>query len=185
MFIDLSTVVLEANSPYGEWLAGGTIAAFVAIAVSIFFSYKEQKASNQTQMMDMFQSYSKQLTDLIQRESDLKTQAECEAYAMNYLDTVDQIAYLYNKEFISDKISWYFENHFRYGLTIHDWLINHHITEAAATEKDLWADLLKISHILREESLDKLPEDQLPYAMQEYDSLKRDVRSVDAKFGEK
>jgi hypothetical protein len=147
------------------------IGAFTAIAVPIVLSYREQKTANQNRVMDLFQNFTKQLTELIEREGNLRTKSQCEAYAMNYLDTVDEIAFLYNSKKIGE-ITWYFEDHFRYGITIHKWMINHRIVEETKEEKDRWSDLLKISKFLWDEHLGVLPEDQLPYAMQKYASLK-------------
>ena len=74
-----------------------------------------------SEVLEIMRNYSKQLTDLSGREPDLQTKIDCSVYAEQYLDTLEQIAYLFNKKSLATDAVTYFENNFSYGLTLKKW----------------------------------------------------------------
>ena len=117
VFGGTDTVTLE------EWtLVIGVVIAAIASAAGLIFSYKENRRAQNERQLNLVQGFSGQLTILKDKERSLKTKKDCVTYALNFVDLLDQIAYLQEEEKIPKQISKYFENEFSYGLTMIDWL---------------------------------------------------------------
>jgi hypothetical protein len=93
-------------------------------------------------LLDIITNYGKQLTRLVDKERNLKTKLDCTVYVEQYLDTLEQIAYLFNSKALAADIPTYFENNFSYGLTMLTWY-----REKLGTTEDesgeRWSDFLK------------------------------------------
>jgi len=142
-----ATAAPDPNELYREeirWLFLGVIATAGGIAVSIVFSAWENRREDQTRFLQLVKDYSKELKELTNEERTLKTQLDCETYAINYLDLMDQIAYLYNQKKIPKKVGHYFDNYFAYALTILEWVNKHKIRTLQDPKKeDEWSDLVE------------------------------------------
>ena len=113
----------------------GIIIAVVTSAIGIFFQAKEQKRARHERNLSIVEGYSSQLTELKNKERTLKTKKDCETYAQNYLDLMDQIAYLCRKgRGIPKDVRDYFENDFAYALTIIWWLKENNLIKAESIE---------------------------------------------------
>lgn len=124
-------LVLAANGsePVDKWFDiedytfWGIIVVVGTSIVGFTYQARENERARQERNLSVIASYSSQLTELKNKERELKTKKDCETYAQNYLDLMDQIAYLCNeKRGISKEISSYFENEFGYALTLLWWL---------------------------------------------------------------
>ena len=72
-------------------------------------------------VLEIMKGYNDSLIKLTEKETNLGTQVECAVYAEQYLDTLDQIAYLFNTRALATDASTYFENNFAFGLTLKIW----------------------------------------------------------------
>jgi len=81
----------------------------------------EEEGLKPNEVLEIMRSYSKQLTDLSSKETKLQTQIDCSVYAEQYLDTLEEIAYLFNRQNLATDAVTYFENNFAYGRTLKEW----------------------------------------------------------------
>ena len=81
----------------------------------------EEEGINPEEILEIMREYSTELIELTEKETGLKTQVDCAVYAEQYLDTLDQIAYLLNTKALATDSSTFFENNFAYGLTLKIW----------------------------------------------------------------
>ncbi len=117
----------------------------------------------------------------------MKTKADCESYAWNYLDIVDSIAYLYKKTIIPSDVIDYFDNNTLYALLLREWLLKNKIRDEMPADAETWSDLINFckEHKMAEfdsknnmkMNFDKEKE-RLPYAMQNYQDLPDDERLI-------
>jgi hypothetical protein len=200
MIFDLSNIVLALtqSDPNGSvdqtvtYVAIGSFAAVAAIAVSSVFSFYSEKRQRNSTLLETLQSFSAKLSDLTQKEGSLSNKADCQSYAMNYLDIVDAIAYTYKKKIIPPDVINYFDNNFLYALLLREWLIENKIIQILKPEYETWSDL--ISFCKKHENVTFNSEnrmetnydnkkwnfnneiEKLPFAMQQYDRLPDDAR---------
>ena len=169
VFIDLGSIALA--TVLGDeipWIAAGTIFAGVSILVSAYFSIRAVINTNSTRIMEMHQRFNQQVSDQLEKESNLKTQLDCDLYARTYLNVVDGIAFLYKQRTIPESFVDYFENYFSYGLTILEWMGKHKLTVGTVIAKDTWTDLQYLCEMY---NIKELKEDQLPLTMQKFNEL--------------
>ena len=125
------------------------------------------------QLLGIITSFGKQLTDLIDKERHLKTKLDCTVYAEQYLDTLEQIAYLFNSKALATDIPTYFENNFSYGLTIMNWYVTKLGADIAQAETR-WSDFKKYTDEWEKDKdgkfipLEPFQENKLPDSMIEY-----------------
>jgi hypothetical protein len=122
---------------------------------------------------------------LTEKESSLKTKADCESYAWNYLDIVDTIAYMYQGKKIPPDVIDYFDNNFLYALLLREWLLENKIRDELPRKDETWYDLINFCNEHKMASFDSRnrmvmnyakEKDRLPYAMQDYKTLSNDDR---------
>ena len=113
----------------------GVVVAIGTSAVGIFFQAREHQRARHERNLSIVEGYSSQLTELKNKERALKTKKDCETYAQNYLDLMDQIAYLCRKSRgIPKDVRDYFENDFAYALTIIGWLKENNLIKEKSIE---------------------------------------------------
>jgi len=83
---------------------------------------------------------------------------------------LDRIAYLYQNENLPVGTAGYFENEFRYALTMKNWIIGEYdqIEKLPKGKKDTWSDLDAWCSI---QSFEPLEKEQLPKSMLNYKDL--------------
>lgn len=151
------------------WVAWGVfIAAGSAIATIVFDIYDRHK-QNKAQILELVRSYGQQLTDLMDKERRLSTKKDCETYAMSYLDLMDQIAYLYEQGSMPQTVARYsyFGNNFSYAKSMLKWIKANNVVLPKDID-ETWIDLV---NWCAANKIDEFDDDQLPDAMQKYDSL--------------
>lgn len=206
VLFDLHSIALQATQSEQHastvdysliWVAVGSLAAALGIFISSIFSFFSERRERNSTLLDSLQSFSAKLADLTAKEGSLKTRADCESYAWNYLDIVDSIAYLYDKKVIPSDAIDYFDNNFLYALLLREWLFENKIRGELPVKDETWSDLIDFcsqhdmakfnsnNHVTHwilpsgdvEMHYDKEKE-KLPYAMQDYEHLARDERTV-------
>ena len=102
-------------------IAIGVIAGIVATIFGIFWTIHQGSLERKKEDLELIQKYGEELTNIVNTEIDLATKLDCTIYAERYLDTLEQIAILYHKEMLRESVAEFFENNFRYGLSIWRW----------------------------------------------------------------
>ncbi|MDH3611266.1 MAG: hypothetical protein OEM79_05835 [Nitrosopumilus sp.] len=129
------------------------------------------------EVLEIMRNYSKQLTDLSGREPELKTQIDCSVYAEQYLDTLEQIAYLFNNKSLVTDSDTYFENNFTYGLTLKKWYTLAVI--GAKAQENRWTEFDSYCKNFRDKNNEKMIEFEiesvLPPSMLNYQHLPTDL----------
>jgi len=169
------------------WVAVGSLAAAVGIFISSIFSFFSERRERNSTLIDSLQNFSTKLADLTTKEGSLKTKADCESYAWNYLDIVDSIAYLYEKNVIPPDVIDYFDNNILYALLLREWLLRNNIRDEMPPDKETWSDLINFCKKYGMAEFDSknnmvmtygTEKERLPYAMQNYDALPEDERLI-------
>lgn len=173
----------ESSNLYREeiwWLFWGVILTAAGVIGSIIFSAWENKREERTRFLELVKDFSKELKDILSNEGSLKTKRDCETHAINYLDLMDQIAFLYKERIIPKKVGDYFDNYFSYALTMLKWIDDYDVrNKKSAKEKEAdwwklekdedWSDLIEWCRI--HNKTDPFDDDYLPDAMLNYNRL--------------
>lgn len=140
----------------------------------------DEEGIKPSEVLEIMRNYSKQLSDLSGKEPELKTRIDCSVYAKQYLDTLDQIAYLFNKNSLVTDSDNYFENNFTYGLTLKKWYFDK--VYGADEQKRRWNEF---DCYVKSYNKDHKPEIKsfdmgsvLPPAMLNYDNLQIDLLDI-------
>jgi len=140
----------------------------------------EDDGVDPAKLLDIITSYGRQLTDITDKERYLKTKLDCTVYVEQYLDILEQIAYLFNSKALATDVPTYFENNFSYGLTLRDWYVEK-LGEEVAQANTRWSDFKKYTDEWEKVNgefvpLEKFPENKLPDTMIKYfDPLPEDL----------
>ena len=101
----------------------------------------EEEGVNPEEVLEIMREYSTTLIEITETETKLKTQADCAVYAEQYLDILDQIAYLLNTKALATESSTFFENNFSYGLTLKIWYDL--MVTGAEGQEGRWSEFIK------------------------------------------
>lgn len=118
------------------WIAWGVLIAAGSVIGTIVFDIYDRHKQNKTQILELVRSYGEQLANLSDKEPKLNNKKDCENYAIEYLDLMDQIAYLYMEDSIPPSVAIYFDNNFSYAKTLLIWL-NHTWYEIPTDDKKI------------------------------------------------
>ncbi|MDX1372595.1 MAG: hypothetical protein R3321_08990, partial [Nitrososphaeraceae archaeon] len=80
------------------WIGVGIVAGIILSVWAIWNSAKERKDQINKENLEVIQNYGNQISDIVKREKELDTKLDCALYAEQYLDTLEQIATLHEKE---------------------------------------------------------------------------------------
>lgn len=135
-------------------------------------------------LMEIIQDYGKQLNKLMEKEQNLRTQIDCSVYAEQYLDTLDQIAYLFNVKALATDAPTYFENNFAYGKTLMNWYQKRILEKEGQDSEKRWSEFDKYFTNYRDKEdgseLTAFQETKLPEAMRtKYDDLHEDLVALE------
>ncbi len=161
--IDLSLIAILVSSVTATILA--------SLVIITWKSIHENTRATYSQLLRGFQE---DLTTRLNKNSVLKTTEDCERYANDYLNTVDEIAFLDINGKIPQGIAKYLERFFAYGLNIIDWFDHLVGEDFLKTAKTNWPNyfLYCEKHKIAINPEDKLPKIMLDYnKLQDYESL--------------
>jgi len=134
------------------------------------------------EVLEIMRNYSKRLSDLSSTETNLQTKIDCSIYAEQYLDILEEIAYLFNNKSLATDSLTYFENNFNYGKTIYTWYDK--VVLGAGSQEERWKEFdLYCNNFTDELGLKKDIDgfgvvDSLPYAMIFYENLAYDKNEL-------
>jgi len=111
----------------------------LGIIISIIFSARQTRREVKARYTTIISTLGNELEQTLAREFELKDDFQCELYAEMYMDILDRIAFLAQKEKLPIETAEYFEKNFRYGRTIYKWYSDH-VPENALLS-DHWKNL--------------------------------------------
>ncbi|KAF6247392.1 hypothetical protein C6990_02690 [Nitrosopumilus sp. b3] len=138
-----------------------------------------EEGINPDKVLEIMREYSVQLTELSDKETKLKTQIDCSVYVEQYLDILEQIAYLFNNKALTTDVPTYFENNFAYGLTLKSWY--DYKVFGAEGQENRWSEFLKYCENFEDDENNPKPIKSfnirfvLPASMLYYDFLPIDL----------
>lgn len=153
-----------------ELLISGIIITGSGIILTAIFDAFEHWREERSRMLEIIKDYSNQVKDLESKERTLTSKLDCEIYAHNYLDLMDQIAYLLNNRIIRKDLEEYFDNYFAYALALRDWMYEHVIKKVSEKEKN-WPELIEWGTYTRKSEFEPFEQTDLPESMINYDNL--------------
>ena len=104
-----------------ETIAYGIITGIVATAFGILWTVWQRRNERKKEDLEIIQTYSGQISEIMNEEQNLETKLQCTLYAERYLDILEQLASLYKKNTLRRDVADYFENNFSYGINIWKW----------------------------------------------------------------
>lgn len=155
--IDLSLIAILVSSVTATILA--------SLVIITWKSIHENTRATYSQLLRGFQE---DLTTRLNKNSVLKTTEDCERYANDYLNTVDEIAFLDINGKIPQGIAKYLERFFAYGLNIIDWFDHLVGEDFLKTAKTNWPNYFLYCEKYK---IAINPEDKLPKIMLDYNKL--------------
>jgi len=138
----------------------------------------DEEGIKPSEVLQIMRSYGKDLNELAGKETTLQTKIDCSIYAEQYLDTLEEIAYLFNNKSLATDSQTYFENQFNYGTTLKKWYDK--VVLGAESQTERWQEFEIYCENFKDEF--GVPRkitgfgvvDTLPMAMIYYDSLAYD-----------
>ena len=138
-------------------------------AITLAITLKTTKQNTNSMYAQLLKGFHEDLTSRLDKNAVLKTTEDCERYANDYLNTLDEIAYLALNNKIPSGIAEYFKRFFGYGITIVEWyndMIGEDFVEIA---KKNWPNHFEFCSKYK---IKKNPDDKLPKIMLDYNKLK-------------
>jgi len=156
----------------------------------------DEEGIKPSEVLEIMRNYGKDLNELAGKETTLKTKIDCSIYAEQYLDTLEEISYLFNNKSLATDSQTYFENQFNYGMTLKKWYDKVVLGSESQTERwqefEIYCENFKDEFGVPKKITGFGVVDTLPMAMIFYDSLaydniefKRLSSQQDEKFSKK
>lgn len=145
-----------------------TITATI-FTITLILTWKNIKENTRATHAQLLRSFHEDLTNRLDKNSILKTTEDCMRYANDYLNTVDEIAYLDLQGKIPHSVSGYLNRFFAYGKIIIDWynqMIGEDFREIAKRNWPNYFSYCEIYNIVPN------PDDKLPKIMIDYNKLR-------------
>ena len=138
------------------------------LAVMVVITWKNIHESTNTTYSQLLRGFHEDLTNRLNKNSVLKTTDDCKRYANDYLNTVDEIAFLADSGKIPKGIATYLERFFAYGLNIINWYDDMVGEDFLDTAKKNWPNYFKYCE---KHKICINPDDKLPKIMLDYNKL--------------
>jgi len=147
------------------------ISSFTAsiFAITLIITWRNIKENTKATHAQLLRGFHEDLTNRLNKNSVLKTTEDCMRYANDYLNTIDEIAYLdingKSPHFVAD----YLRRFFAYGLRIIDWYNEMVGEDFRETAKHNWANYFAFC---TKYNISSNPDDKLPKIMLDYNKLR-------------
>ncbi|HJJ23209.1 MAG TPA: hypothetical protein OQH54_05805 [Nitrosopumilus sp.] len=138
-------------------------------AITLIITWKNIKENTRATHSQLLRSFHEDLINRLNKNIVLKTTEDCQRYANDYLNTVDEIAYLELNRKIPSHIATYLKRFFAYGLMIIDWYNEMVGEDFRETTKKNWPNYLQYC---KKYGIISDPDDKLPKVMLDYNKLR-------------
>ena len=134
-------------------------------AITLIITWKSIKENTRATHSQLLRGFHEDLLNRLNKNTILKTTEDCQRYANDYLNTVDEIAYLELNRKIPSYIATYLKRFFAYGITIVDWYNEMVGEDFRETAKKNWPHYIQYceKYKIVSDSDDKLPKIMLDY----------------------
>ncbi|MFB5647421.1 MAG: hypothetical protein ACE5RO_04700, partial [Candidatus Nitrosomaritimum yanchengensis] len=138
-------------------------------AITLIITWNSIKANTRATHSQLLRGFHEDLTNRLNKNTVLKTTEDCQRYANDYLNTVDEIAYLELNGKIPSHIATYLKRFFAYGLMIVDWYNEMVGEDFRVTTKKNWPNFIQYCE---KNGMSSNPDDILPKIMLDYNKLR-------------
>lgn len=138
-------------------------------AITLGITWRATKANTKATNAQLLRNFHEDLTGRLNKNAVLRTTEDCERYANDFLNTLDEIAYLSLDDKIPTDIAEYLKRFFAYGWRIIDWyneMIGEDFREIA---KKNWPNYFEFCE---RNKIKTNPDDKLPKIMLDYNKLR-------------
>ena len=147
----------------------------VIFAVTLWVTWKSINQNTKATYAQLLRSFHEDLTQRLNKNVILKTTEDCERYANDFLNTLDEIAFLTKNKKIPEDMAIYLHRFFGYGLVIIDWYDKMIGEDFQKIAKQNWPNIFSFC---QQYSIMKNPDDKLPKIMRDYNKLKEKENST-------
>lgn len=171
MFPSLEGIFLQSTQKIETPTLAIIISSITAtiFIITLLITWRNVRENTKVTYSQLLRGFHEDLTNRLDKNSVLKTTEDCHRYANDYLNTIDQIAFLAIERKIPLGIAKYLSRFFAYGLTIIDWY-DHMIGEDFNwIARKNWPNYFQYCEKYR---ITPNPDDKLPKIMLDYNSLR-------------
>ena len=171
MFPNLEGVFLQSTQKIETPTLAIIISSITAtiFIITLLITWRNVRENTKVTYSQLLRGFHEDLTNRLDKNSVLKTTEDCHRYANDYLNTIDQIAFLAIEKKIPMGIAKYLSRFFAYGMTIIDWY-DHMIGEDFNwIARKNWPNYFLYC---QKYGITPNPDDKLPKIMLDYNSLR-------------
>ena len=170
MFLDLSNVFLQIMTKVDVPILAIIISSITAtvFVITLLLTWKSVRENTKATYSQLLRGFHEDLTNRLNKNLVLKTTEDCQRYANDYLNTVDEIAFLEIHKKIPSGIAKYLNRFFAYGLIIINWYDEMVGEDFNKTAKKNWPNYFQYCEKYK---IVINPEDKLPKIMLDYNLL--------------
>ena len=173
MYFSLGNTILQVSQNIDLSFIAIIVSSITAtiLASMVIITWKNIQENTRATYSQLLRGFQEDLTTRLNKNSVLKTTEDCERYANDYLNTVDEIAFLDLHGKIPQGIAQYLGRFFSYGLNIIEWFDCLVGEDFLKTAKKNWPNYFLYCE---KHKITINPEDKLPKIMLDYNKLQDD-----------
>jgi len=170
MLLNLDSIFLQLTQNIDIPTLAIIISSITAtiFVITLLLTWKNVRENTKATYSQLLREFHEDLTNRLDKNSILKTTEDCQRYANDYLNTVDQIAFLDIHKKIPVGIAKYLNRFFAYGLIIIDWYDHMVGEDFNQTAKKNWPNYFLYC---QKYNITPNPDDKLPKIMLDYNLL--------------
>ena len=170
MFLNLAGIFLQLTPKIETPTLAIIISSMTAtiFVITLLLTWKSNRENTKATYSQLLRGFHEDLTNRLDKNSILKTTEDCQRYANDYLNTIDQIAFLDIHKKIPAGIAKYLTRFFDYGLTIINWYDQMVGEDFKQTARKNWPNYFLYC---QKYEIKANPDDKLPKIMLDYNLL--------------
>ena len=147
------------------------ISSFTAsiFAITLIITWRNIHENTKATHAQLLRGFHEDLTNRLNKNSVLRTTEDCMRYANDYLNTIDEIAYLEIQNKIPPFVAGYLKRFFAYGIIIIDWYNEMVGEDFRETARKNWPNYFSYCD---KYNIIPNPDDKLPKIMNDYNELR-------------
>jgi hypothetical protein len=170
MFLNLAGIFLQLTQKIETPTLAIIISSITAtiFIITLLITWKNVRENTKATYSQLLRGFHEDLTNRLDKNSILKTTEDCQRYANDYLNTIDQIAFLDIHKKIPVGIAKYLSRFFAYGLIIIDWYDHMVGEDFNKSARKNWPNYFLYC---QKYGITPNPDDKLPKIMLDYNLL--------------
>ena len=154
----LNSILLQINLDANTLLGIGAIITSVISVIMVILTIGQY---NKTKYLEFIKDVDLEISQQLEKETNLKDRNDCIIYAYNYIDICDRVLFLLKKGKISKTFYEYYRDFFSYAATMMWWYITIYPQDEHSI-KNSWSSL---TYWIVNENIEAYPAFHLPEAM--------------------